>query len=272
MRKSGKKPLLQESLNELIQKFSQQDVIAVMEKEYQSAPSRLIPLSLIDDTPYIAEVAYPEDEIALFSAGLKEKGFYNPLVVRPKKEGRYELILGRKRYFGALKAGILSVPCAVKEAGDEELLLMLLADTSDQRDSNVIELAFTYEALQRKFGYTQDTLAKLSHQSRPQVTNVLRMLKLPKEIRRMISVKELSYGHAKAIASLEEKDIRAAVKAIKTKNLSVRATEEYVSGKLSGALDKAEADYEVVEENATSVTFAFPSEEAKERFLKKLNK
>ena len=162
MRKDRKKANLP-SLNDLIEKFSQEDVIAVMEKEYQSAPAKLIPSSLIDDTPFIKEVVVPESTIDTFAAGLQEKGFYNPLVVRPKGD-RYELILGRKRFLGAKKAGILSLPCAIVEVGDEEELLMLLADTRDQRDTNVVEMALICEALQRDFGYTQQTLAELSHQ------------------------------------------------------------------------------------------------------------
>ena len=194
MRKDRKKANLP-SLNDLIEKFSQEDVIAVMEKEYQSAPAKLIPSSLIDDTPFIKEVVVPESTIDTFAAGLQEKGFYNPLVVRPKGD-RYELILGRKRFLGAKKAGILSLPCAIVEVGDEEELLMLLADTRDQRDTNVVEMALICEALQRDFGYTQQTLAELSHQSRSQITNILRILKLPSSIRQSICLGELSYGHA----------------------------------------------------------------------------
>ncbi|HBM70348.1 MAG TPA: hypothetical protein DD377_03070, partial [Firmicutes bacterium] len=91
------------SLSTLIEKFSQEDVIAVMEKEYQAAPARLIPTSLIDDTRFIKDVVLSSDTINSFASGLKEKGFYNPLIVRPNGE-RFELILGRKRFFGAKKA------------------------------------------------------------------------------------------------------------------------------------------------------------------------
>ena len=118
MKREGKKVV--PSLSNLIEKFSQEDVIAVMEKEYQAAPARLIPTSLIDDTSFIKDIVIPKDVVSSFAAGLKEKGFYNPLIVRSKGD-RFELILGRKRFFGAKKAGILSLPCVVRDAEDEEV-------------------------------------------------------------------------------------------------------------------------------------------------------
>ena len=275
MRKDRKKANLP-SLNDLIEKFSQEDVIAVMEKEYQSAPAKLIPSSLIDDTPFIKEVVVPESTIDTFAAGLQEKGFYNPLVVRPKGD-RYELILGRKRFLGAKKAGILSLPCAIDEVGDEEELLMLLADTRDQRDTNVVEMALICEALQRDFGYTQQTLAELSHQSRSQITNILRILKLPSSIRQSICLGELSYGHARALASLPEKEMGELLDKIESEKLSVRDVESLVRLEKKGhvtdqqkLLLDAFPSADEVSIQAKSVTFRFADVKAKEKFIKKL--
>ncbi len=274
--KKDREPILSNSsLSDLIEKFSQEDVIAVMEKEYQSAPAKLIPITLIEDTAYVREVLYPEDTISTFAEGLREKGFYNPLVVRPIGD-KYEVILGRKRFFGAKKAGILSLPCAIVNVGDEEELLMLLADTRDNRNANVVEMALVCDALSKKFGYSQKTLAELSHQSRSQITNTLRILRLPKRVRNDICLGKLSYGHAKAIASLENADLKVALRRIKDFNLSVRDTERYVQS-LSGAAffhdedaikKKTKASAVVVKKR--SCTLYFDSEEEKDEFLKKL--
>jgi ParB family chromosome partitioning protein len=274
--KKGSKPILSASLSELIEKFSREDVIAVMEKEYQSAPAKLIPISLIDDTKFISDVLFPEDTIESFAKGLKEKGFYNPLVVRKKGKERYEVVLGRKRFFGAQKAGILSLPCVIANVSDEEELLMLLADTRDNRDSNVVEMALVCQALSKRFGYSQKTLAELSHQSRSQITNTLRILRLPKSVRDDICLGKLSYGHARAVASLDGERLRAALRKIFDEKMSVRDTERYV--KSLGQSDpfhneeiikEATRASEVIEKKK-SLTLVFDSEEAKQEFLNSL--
>ena len=221
------KPILPDTLNDLIAKFSQQDVIAVMEKEYQSAPARLIPITLIDDSEVLSSVKIPRKTVMYFAEGLRSKGFYNPLVVRRKGE-RFELVLGRKRFFGAKEAGILSLPCAVVDIGDEENLLMLLADARDQRDNNILELALICQRLANDFHYPQRTLAELSHQSRSQITNILRVLKLPASLQEELAKGNLSYGHAKILASLPEEEMVALAKTIVEKGLSVHQAEAYV--------------------------------------------
>ncbi len=274
---SREKKILSDSLSTLIEKFSQHDIIAVMEKEYQSAPARLIPLSLIDDTSFIKEAVLPREVISYFASELKKKGFYNPLVVRQVKD-RYELILGRKRFYGAKEAGILSVPAAITEVGDEEELLMLLADNRDQRESNIVEMALVCQALQKKYGYTQQTLADLSHQSRSQITNILRVLKLPSPVRKDLCLGNISYGHAKCIASLNQWQILEVVSQIKEKNLSVRETERIAQGYAN------ENDYSPLEEGLAlsfdassvsikkrSITFSFDTEEQKIEFLKRID-
>ena len=272
----GKKTL--PSLSDLIERFSQEDVIAVMEKEYQSAPTKLIPSSLIDDTSYIKDVVVPENTIDAFAAGLKEKGFYNPLVVRSLGD-RYELILGRKRFLGAKKAGILSLPCVIVNVGDEEELLMLLADTRDQRDTNVIELGLICLSLKEKFGYTQQTLADLTHQSRSQITNILRIMKLPASIRDDICLGTLSYGHAKALASLSGREVEECAKKIKAERLSVRDAEalvragkKLIAPKQEKALLSKYPSASEVSIQAKSVTFRFHNPKEKEKFVLKLLK
>lgn len=223
--KAGKKKILSSSLSDLISKFSQQNIIAEIEKRYQSAPAKLLPISSIDDNAFIASVRIPEETTQYFADRLKEKGFYNPLVVRTKEDGRYEIILGRKRLFGARKAGIVALPCAFAEVEDEETLLMLLADTRDQREANVIEMALVCKALQKQFHYKEQTLAELSHQSRCQISNILRILKLPAHLQEAICLGKLSYGHGRALASLPYEAAEELGNKVLKENLSVRECE-----------------------------------------------
>lgn len=273
--KNNNSSLLSSSLKDLIEKFSQENIIAVMEKEYASSPTRLISTSLIDDTSYISSVPIKKNVIDFFAEGLKEKGFYNPLVIRSKGE-RYELILGRKRFIAAKKVGIVSLPCVIAEVSDEEELLMLLADNRDTRDCPAPQIALVYKALIDEFDYTHQTLSALSHISRPQVTNILRILKLPQEIQDEISLGNLSYGHGKVIASLNAEDMVPFAKRIKKEKLSVGKTEYLVREMLSNDSNKKSLlapsmfGAKEIRDRSKSVTFRFESEEEKEAFVKKL--
>lgn len=264
---------LSSNLSELIEKFSQNDVIAEMEKEYQSAPAKLVNLASIVDNRFIAEVKIANPIIDYFASTLKEKGIFNPLVVTPVGE-KFEVVLGRKRFLGAKKAGLVSLPCVIKEMGEEEELLTLLADSRDQREGNVLEMALICSALQKRFGYTHQTLASLSHQSRCQITNTLRLLRLSKELQEEVSLGKLSYGHAKAIASLNEEEMAEAAKKIHDNRLSVRETERYVASKKSGneafenLISCSIKDLKSFTIAGSSITLDFASEEGKKDFLR----
>jgi ParB family chromosome partitioning protein len=276
---SKKSGPLSPSLKELIRKFSKNDVIEEMEKEYQSVAAKKIPLSLVDDNSFIRRVDIPKETIERMSKGIEEKGLWNPLLVRPSGS-HYELVLGRKRYYGAKAAHLSEVPCVIAEVSDEETLLMLLADTRDQREGNVVEMALVYQELADRFSYSQITLANLSHQSRSQVTNTMRILHLPDHVIHEISAGTLSYGHARAIASLSDEEIEEVVRLIHEENLSVRQTEELAkqySRVPSAAPDQAmqlkdryHASSVVIKKNA--VTLSFNVEEEKQAFVNLLLK
>ncbi len=269
--------ILSSNLEDLIGKFSREDVIEEMEKEYQSAPSRLISPSAIEDNHFIEEVLVPPKTIDNFAQGLKEKGLYNPLVVTQKEKGRYELVLGRKRFLGAKKAGLVSLPCAVIDISEEEMLLMLLADTRDQREGNVVEMALVYQALISLYGYKQQTLADLSHQSRCQVTNTLRILKLPRLVRDQICLGKLSYGHGRAVASLPADLQEKVLKQIKDEHLSVRESEKLVQS----LLRRGEKEEEIaslktrygaeISMTEKKVSFSFSSKQERDEFLRRLD-
>lgn len=265
-----KQQILSDSLSDLIAKFSEHDVIGKMEKEYQSAPARLIPISLLDDTTVLSSVEIPESTIEFFAEGLKEKGFYNPLVVCSRNE-RFEVILGRKRFFGAKRAGILSIPCVVLDIGEEEKLLMLLADARDQKEINILEMAFVCKALADDFNYPQKMLATLSHQSRPQITNILRVLRLPEPLQQELAKGNLSYGHAKAIASLPEDEMLQVGQEVLSKHLSVHQLEDYLrdrngSPRLKHVTNHKDWDNRV-SISSDRISIRFDNDEEKEKIL-----
>lgn len=265
--KSDERKRLSPNLSELIEKFSQNDIIAEMEKEYQSAPAKLVSLSSLDDNHFIADVKIADGIIEYFASALREKGIFNPLVVTPNGE-RFEVVLGRKRFLGAQRAGLVSLPCIIKEMGEEEELLTLLADNRDQRESNPIEMALICSALQNRFGYTQQTLASLSHQSRCQITNTMRLLRLSPSFQEEVSLGLLSYGHAKAIASLAPGDMERVVNKIHAEHLSVRETERFVANMKKKGQGCGAEDVPEISVSGNVVTLKFASSEGKNEFLR----
>jgi ParB family chromosome partitioning protein len=277
MENKKKAPYFKNSLNELVKKFSKNDVIAEMEKEYQHSASKSIPLALIDDNRFVKKVVFPPSKMERFAATIAEKGLYNPLIVRSSGT-HYELIIGRKRYFGAKRVHLKEVPCVIVDAGDEETLLMLLADTRDQREGNVVEMALLYEALSSRFHYSPLTLANLSHESRSQVANSMRILNLPDNVISEVCLGELSYGHARAMASLSQEEIEEVVKKIHQDNLSVREVEQ-LARQYNGAPVEKESNSTILEKQfkansvlnrKTSIVFSFASEDDKNAFIERI--
>ena len=145
---------------------------------------------------------------------------------------------------------------------------MLLADARDQRETNILEMALLCHALSEKFGYRQQTLANLSHQSRCQITNTMRLLKLPASVRYDVALGKLSYGQARALVSLPTPLIDEAAKAIQKNHWSVRKAEEYCK-KLQGKENKPLHVPSISYKKGNTVSLTFSSEEEMKSFLKR---
>lgn len=266
--------------SELFKRFSRPGSISSFEKELSSAQSVSIPLFMIDDNPFTKHAEIAPEIVERFAESVARKGVFVPLVVR-KNTMRYEIVFGRKRYYSARRLKHNDVPCYVIDADDEKALLMLLADIRDQKDSSIVEFAYVFKALSEDYGYSQADLATISHQSRSQVTNTMRLLKLPDSILQQVSRGELSYGHARAVETLDEKNQFLAVSLIHDGNLSVRDTEALAKKLLSNpnALDrpddevlKEKFDSEIVIINGKNVVFSFASDKERDAFIERLKK
>ena len=152
---------------------------------------------------------------------------------------------------------------------------MLLADNRDTKDVSVVQIGLVYQELQKR-GYTQQTLADLSHLSRPQVTNIIRILRLPQSVLDDISLGRLSYGHGKVLAGLDSEFVEETIRKIYDEHLSVNETEALVKAmKKSGKPCKNEISFpnfgikRVISRNKT-LELTFTSVEEREAFLRKL--
>ena len=160
---------------------------------------------------------------------IRELGVLQPIVVREIKEGSYELIMGERRLRASKEAGLKKIPAVIRETEDHNMLRDALLENLHRSDLNPLEEASAYAQLLEDFGITQEQLADRIGRSRPQITNTLRLLKLPASVQRQVAAGVLSAGHARAILGAPDSS-RMEYFATKTVNegLSVRSLEELV--------------------------------------------
>ncbi|HMM00376.1 MAG TPA: ParB/RepB/Spo0J family partition protein [Bacilli bacterium] len=226
--KRNDETIVKTNLSRLVKKYAQSDVIHSMEREYKSAPAFYIDTDLIDDNSFLKKLPMRVTTISALASSFENGDIIEPLVLRPKGK-RYEVVMGRKRLLAAQKVKLSHLPAIVKEYTDEEVLLVLLAIARDEHDVNPIEQALIASYLVSMFGYTQSAIATLTHQSRPQVTNIMRLLKLPEPIMDEVSLGNLSYGHARALCGVSEDRRLDVYEQIKNNHLTVRQTEDLIN-------------------------------------------
>ena len=157
---------------------------------------------------------------------VREFGVLQPVVVRKNDEGKYELIMGERRTRAAREAGLTSIPAIVRDTADEHLLRDALLENLHRSELNPLEEASAYQQLLEDFGITQEELATRIGRSRPQISNTIRLLKLPMPVQQRVAAGVLSAGHARAILSLEDpKSMQRLADKIVNEDLSVRAAE-----------------------------------------------
>jgi ParB family chromosome partitioning protein len=204
--------------------------------------ARLLELSPDDIVPNPVQprTEFREDELNELVVSVREFGVLQPIVVRPRAgaapgEPAYELIMGERRLRATKLAGRDSIPAVVKNTADEEMLRDALLENLHRANLNPLEEASAYQQLLSDFGITQEQLADRIGRSRPQITNTLRLLRLPESVQRRVAAGVLSAGHARAILSTGSPDAmeRLAVKIV-NEDLSVRAAEA-AAGQLAPA-------------------------------------
>lgn len=160
---------------------------------------------------------------------IKEYGVLQPLVVRPLPDGSYQLVAGERRWRASRMAGLSSVPVVIRELTDSQAMELALIENLQREDLNAIEEAAGYRELMDRFGLTQEQVAQRVGKSRPVITNAMRLLNLPADVREMVVDGRLSAGHARALLSLEDDEmIRVLAREIIKKGLSVRQVEAIV--------------------------------------------
>lgn len=172
---------------------------------------------------------FRQEDLDELTHSVREFGVLQPIVVRPNADGApgYQLIMGERRLRAARAAGLETIPAVVRETADENMLRDALLENLHRADLNALEEASAYQQLLDDFGITQQELADRLGRSRPQVTNTLRLMKLPARLQSQVAAGVLTAGHARAILSLDTEDAQLALAAqIVKKSLTVRQAEE----------------------------------------------
>ena len=202
----------------------------------QIAPDSIVP------NPRQPRTHFNSDDLAELVHSVREFGVLQPVVVRQNSDGDYELIMGERRTRAAREAGLETIPAIVRETADEDLLRDALLENLHRSELNPLEEASAYQQLLEDFGITQEELATRIGRSRPQISNTIRLLKLPVPVQQRVAAGVLTAGHARAILSLDNPEAmqRLADKVV-NEDLSVRATEEAAKNQAAGASKSTKA-------------------------------
>ena len=197
-----------------------------------------IELSNISANPKQPRTNFDEDQLTELALSIKEVGLLQPPVVRSLGNGKYQLIMGERRFRAAKLAGLKTIPVIIRQTSDDQLLREAIVENIHRSQLNPLEEAAAYQQLLNDFNYTHDELAVKLSKSRPVITNTIRLLNLPVSVQRRVAAAVISAGHARALLSLtDEKEIENLANRIVAEGLTVRAVEEIVAS--GGAKVKA---------------------------------
>ena len=191
-----------------------------------AAAERMIPIEQISPNPEQPRKRFAQDDLDDLAASIKEKGVIQPLIVRARADGTYEIVAGERRWRASQMAKLHELPVIVREFTDVEVLEVAIIENIQRADLNAAEEAVGYRQLMDRFGHTQEKMAEALGKSRSHIANLLRLLNLPEPVLEMLRKGDLSAGHARALVPAD--DALGLAKQIVKGGLSVRATEALV--------------------------------------------
>ncbi len=208
----------------------------VVPAKAESKPSSgldYIAIDLVDRSPYQPRQTMTEECLSELADSIRSQGLIQPIVVR-KLANRFELIAGERRWRAAQKAGLDKIPAVIKEVNDESAAAMALIENLQRENLNPIEESFAIANLTKEFDWTHQQVADVLGKARATVSNMLRLLELPNDVRELIKQEKLSMGHARALLSLPEQQRSQVALTVVAKSLSVRQTEQTIRKLING--------------------------------------
>lgn len=190
-----------------------------------------IRLDELRSNPYQPRKVFDPEGLNELASSIKEYGVFEPIIVKKSIKG-YEIVAGERRSLAAKKAGLSEIPAIVRDLTDDEMMSIALLENIQREDLNAIEEALAYKKMIEHMGLTQEELAKKVGKSRSHITNILGILKLPKDVQNMVLENKISMGHARSLSKLEnDLEIVNLAHEICDKKLSVRETEDIINNK-----------------------------------------
>ena len=269
------------------------------EQPRESGPNAdvlLIPIDIIEPNPFQPRMSFDQDALEELADSIRTLGLIQPITVRRKAGGRYQIISGERRFRACRLAGMEMIPAYIRDTNDQGMLEMAIVENIQREDLDPIEVALSYQRLIEECSLTQEQMAVRVGKKRASVTNYLRLLKLPAKIQHDLKVGLLSVGHAKVLLGIEDTNVQEYLCDLVIKeDLSVRQLEDNIrklskpeetKGKEEKAQDLPEEYFKVLEivgkyfENNISLkrsasgkgsmTIHFSSDEEVQKFLKAL--
>jgi ParB family chromosome partitioning protein len=194
-----------------------------------------IDIDLIEPNNFQPRTTFNEERLEELAQSIKSNGVIQPLLVRRLDEGKYQLVAGERRWRAAQRAGLLRVPCVVRDIPEDKMLELALVENIQRQELNAIEEAHAYKRLIESLGLTQEMVAQRVGRDRTFITNYLRLLRLPEDIQGLVEQEKLSMGHARALLGVDDAEIqRRLAKSITEKGISVRETERTIKKIING--------------------------------------
>ena len=209
---------------------------------------KIVQIKDIQKNPYQPRKEFSEEKIQELAQSIKENGLIQPIIVRKSPVLGYEILAGERRYRASIVAGLSEVPVIVKQLSDQDMMLHSIIENLQRENLNPIEEAKAYQSLIDK-GFTHTEIAEKMGKSRPYITNLVRLLGLPKHILTEVESGKLSQAHARLLIQLSSDKQDKLLNRIQTENLSVRQVEQILQK--TKKISKKEKDYFVKEEEQT---------------------
>ena len=199
------------------------------EERREPSAAAEVALSELEPNPYQPRLTIDPQKLAELAASIRASGIVQPILVRRRGE-RYQIIAGERRWRAAEAAGLASVPVSVREVKDEQLLELALVENVQRQELSPLEEAQAFQRLQGELGLSQEEIARRVGRDRTTVANTVRLLKLPRELRELLTQGRLDAGHARALLALERAEDQLALgREAARKGLSVREVERRVA-------------------------------------------
>ncbi|MFV1529325.1 MULTISPECIES: ParB/RepB/Spo0J family partition protein [unclassified Phaeobacter] len=202
------------------------------EKQAVRSTEVMVPIEKVIANPDQPRRQFLQEDLDDLTASIREKGVLQPLIVRPRPGGQYEIVAGERRWRAAQGAQLHEVPVIIRDYSDVEMMEVAIIENIQRSDLNAMEEAQSYKQLMDKFGHTQEKMAEALGKSRSHIANLVRLLHLPDDVQTLVQERRLSAGHARALITSDNASELA--KKIVKGGLSVRATEALVKKDAAG--------------------------------------